>query len=120
HGILFNDLVDISDIPLAMKRQVSIGFDDEIVGDTQYIRKVDHLAMSLDNDEMGKCLEGGKDCFMEVKTDMIEDIEEGRWITIRGTHVFIKKGQTTEEAIRKAFEEDLKWKKIKYILLYFA
>ncbi len=77
HGILFNDLIDISDIPLEAKRQVSIGFKDKIVGDVQYVKSVDHLAISLDNDEVGRCEMGGKSCFMEVKTDFVEDCPYG-------------------------------------------
>ncbi len=72
HSITFNNLTDISDILLEAKRQVSIGFEDDIIGDIQYVRKFDHLAMSIDNDEIGRCEMGGKSCFMEVKTDMEE------------------------------------------------
>lgn len=70
HSIIFNNLEEISDIPKDVPRQVSIGFDDEIIGDTQYIKKIDHLAMSLDNDEIGRCELGGKSCYMKVKEDM--------------------------------------------------
>ena len=46
-----------------------------------------------------------------------KDSEEGRWITIKGTHVFIKKGQSLTEAMRergmevkqKYKQEGVKW-----------
>lgn len=43
------------------------------------------------------------------KRDLVEDTEEGRWVTIKGTHVFIKKGQSPMEAL----EETIGKKKVK-------
>ena len=37
-----------------------------------------------------------------------KDDEDGRWITVKGTHVFIKKGQSVEEALKQKNLGDLK------------
>lgn len=67
--VLFNDLASISNIPEHVPRQISIGFVDEIKGDVQYVRDIDHLAMSLDNKEIGRCQMGGNGCYMEKRED---------------------------------------------------
>jgi len=47
---------------------VSIGFEDDVVGDVQYITSVDHLAGSLKNKEIGRCsTAGGTDCTVKIK-----------------------------------------------------
>ena len=37
-----------------------------------------------------------------------KDDQDGRWITVKGTHVFIKKGQSVEEALKQKNLGDLK------------
>ena len=44
-----------------------------------------------------------------VKTGLMDGLGENdeieRWITVKGNHVLIKKGQSQEEAIKQAFGE---------------
>lgn len=74
---MFADIVLIEDIENLTSLQdpkegyhVSIGFDDHIEnGNIQIIDRIDHLAMSLKNREVGRCsTAGGKSCTVKKKT----------------------------------------------------
>jgi len=45
--------------------------------------------------------------------DLVEDSDDGRWITMRGTHVFVKKGQSPKEALKTLLTKSKidKWKR---------
>jgi len=66
--VLMNDIYKHPNSIDLTKYQVSIGFEDEIVGNQQIIKSVDHLAMS--DIEIGRCTtEGGPTCFVKKTYD---------------------------------------------------
>lgn len=42
-----------------------------------------------------------------------QDEKEGKWITVKGTHIFVEDGQSEKDAISKKFAEKIKIKSIK-------
>jgi len=73
--VLLDDIQAISSISPDIAREVSIGFKDRIEGDVQIVEKIDHLAISLDNKEKGRCrTAGGKPCTVQIKKDFIDEI----------------------------------------------
>jgi len=62
--VLLDDIQNITDlIKPANGYHVSIGFEDDVIGDRQIIKELDHLAISLSNKEKGRCSSaGGTDC----------------------------------------------------------
>jgi len=82
HEIEF-DLVLMNDLPTLTKLlnpkegyHVSPGYTDEVIGNTQYVRKVDHIAISLGNKDQARACTGqneqGKSC-TTVKEVQIHD-----------------------------------------------
>ncbi len=63
--ITLRDIAELSDnyTPENEGWEVSIGFKDHRVGDKQIIDYIDHLAMSLRNEETGRCRMGGDPCY---------------------------------------------------------
>jgi len=67
--VLFNDLENETDLlDPEGGYQVSIGFKDNVIGNTQYIEYIDHLALSLKNLDIGRCsTANGKPCTVKRK-----------------------------------------------------
>lgn len=61
--VLLNDYADLP----SEGSQVSIGFPDEIQGNKQIVKDLDHIAISLRNKEQGRCKRKGYgDCYQKV------------------------------------------------------
>jgi len=50
-------------------------------------------------------LELQKQDSIEERLDSLDNEEEGRWVTMRGRHVFIKKGQSPKEALNESLKK---------------
>jgi hypothetical protein len=64
--VTFDDMSNLSDLPLDSNWQLSMGFEDKVIGDQQYVGRVDHGAISLNNLELGRC---GDACTARMVSD---------------------------------------------------
>ena len=53
---------------------------------------------------------------IEVKAEKEKDIkqQDGQWITVKGNHIFVKKGETPQEAITRVYKKNSKAEKLPY------
>lgn len=74
--VTLEDMNKLSDnyTPKTEGWEVSIGFKDHRQGQAQIIDKLDHLAVSLKNKEMGRCRAGGDPCYINKKDQNLMEV----------------------------------------------
>jgi len=75
--VTFDDIDKLSDLRDPDEGwQLSMGYEDEIIGNKQYVKRVDHGAISLNNLEVGRCSTAGGDACYAKKKEMINDMDD--------------------------------------------